>query len=91
MIISTDDSEIVDLNDVSIISITQGFLGFLIPRCPADVAYPGPTDWKWKPCASENETMPCRRSVRQWQRLPRGEGGLLLFRVFRMSRSLPLP
>lgn len=40
---------------MSITSVTQGFLGFLILRGPA---YPGPKGWKLKPCSSENEAVP---------------------------------
>lgn len=58
LVIRTGDSEIVDVNNVSITSVTQGFLGFLVLRGPADGAYPGPEGWKLKPYSSENETVP---------------------------------
>lgn len=38
--------------------MTHGFVRFLILRGPADVAYPGPKGWKFKPCSSESETVP---------------------------------
>lgn len=63
--------------------MTQGFLGFLILRSPADGAYSRAKGLETE-AILKREWNPARSGlVRQWKRLPRGEATLLFIRVFK--------